>query len=83
MTKMYERVERSEYYRTSEAKEDLMRGSYGFVTNDLHAHEYLHDNETSQTEVCDLTEVYLPLEDIKLSQYVRTGSPYKRIMDYQ
>lgn len=83
MRKMYDRMERSAYYRTEEAKDEMMAGSYAFVTNDMHANEYLHGEDTTQKQVCALTEIYLPVEDIKLSQYVAKDSGYKRIMDYQ
>lgn len=83
MREIYGRIEDMHHYRPEEAKSDMMRGSYVYITHDLYAYGYLSGKQTPVMEICSLTEVYLPVKRIKVSRYVLKASPYKRIMNYQ
>ena len=70
------------YEGLPDAREDLMRGSYAYITYNLAAYFALR-NDFSLSERCIIGEVVLPTEKPKLGTMLPKKSPHKRLIDYQ
>ena len=64
------------------AKREVLRGSYVFITDTISAHITLRENFIG-TELCSIGAVPLPMETSRLGTMMPKGSIYKRPVDYQ
>ena len=70
------------YEDMAQAKENLLEGSYAFITHDFSAYEALNKNFTEK-ERCSVSQVAVPMEKVQLGTMIRKNHPLKRVIDYQ
>ena len=66
----------------AQAKENLLEGSYAFITHDFSAYEALN-NKFTEKERCSFSQVAVPMEKVQLETMIRKNHPLERVIDYQ
>ena len=64
------------------ARENILKGSYAFITHDYGAYEAMNDHFTAK-ERCLVSEVDVPIEKVPLGTTIRKNHPLIRVVDYQ
>jgi len=65
-----------------EARENLVKGSFVFLTDNAGAYASLKEDFSSK-EACRIKEIAIDNSRQRLGTLVQKNSPYKRVIDYQ